>query len=168
MTQNTFMLISARDLIAAVVVNLHDDYRRNPRPRPGVIAPSLTEAVAGDFSRQTDSGCGYRHDAPRLHPADGLFLLPPIRKHILPVPVREVFFECGDSLLIYGNLFLLSGLLFGQHNMGVKAACFKIINILQFQLQKVADSECGAGTQHNQGIIAKLALFEKNWASLFS
>ena len=132
-----------------MVVNLHDDYRRNPRPRPGVIAPGLAETVAGNLTRQPDGGSGHRHDAPRLHPADRLFLLSSIRKHILPVPVREVFFECGDSLLIERDGSLLPGFLFGQRNVGVEAIPFKIIDIHPLQPQKVADPERRAGTQHN-------------------
>ena len=144
-----------------MVVNLHDNDRRYPGLRPCVITPGFSEAMAGDFSRQTNRGSSYRYDSPRLHPADRLLVFPAIRKHILPVSVREVFFERGDSLFIEGDGFLLPGLLLGQRDMGAEAACFKIINILPLQFQKVADPERSAGTQHNQGIIAKLALVEK-------
>lgn len=132
-----------------MIVNLHDNDRGNPGLCPGVIAPGLAEAVAGDFSRQADGSGGHRHDPPCLHPADGLLVFSAIRKHILPVSVREVFFECGDSLLIEGDGFLFPGLLLGQRNVGAEATCFKIIDIRPLQLQKVADPERRTGTQHD-------------------
>lgn len=73
-----------------MVINVHNDHRRNSLARPGMIPPSLTKAVASNFPRDADRQHCPMNDAPRLNPADGLAVLPVAHKNELAPLMREI------------------------------------------------------------------------------
>ena len=92
--------VSSCHFIIAVVVDMHDDYRRNLLTRPSMVAPSLPQAVAGDFTFY--SHCHYRRmdDPPSLYPADGLTLLAVTDKNKIATPVWEVQAQRLENLFV--------------------------------------------------------------------
>lgn len=82
--------VSAGDLVAAVIIDIHNHHRRHHFARPGMIAPGLAEAVASDFPYNSDSDSRRMDDAPRLNPADCFRLLPVTGENELAPSVREI------------------------------------------------------------------------------
>ena len=92
--------VSSCHLIIAVVIDMHDDNRRDFLTRPSMVAPSFSQAMAGDFAFYA-----YRHyrrmdDPPSLYPADGFTFLTVTDKNKIATPVREVQAQRLENLFV--------------------------------------------------------------------
>ena len=79
---------------------MHDDYRRDLLTRPSVVAPSLSQAMTGDFALHAH--CHYRRmdDPPRLYSADGLAFLAVADENKIATPVWEIQAQRLENLFV--------------------------------------------------------------------
>ena len=66
-----------------MVIDVHEDDGGYVVFRPGMVAPGLAEAVAGDLAGDADCVHGGAEDAPSLDAGDGLFIPATIGEDIL-------------------------------------------------------------------------------------
>lgn len=92
--------VSSCHFIIAVVVDMHDDYRRDLLARPSVVAPSFSQAVAGDFTFHAHRYYRRVDDPPRLHPADGFTFLTVADKNKIATPVWEIQAQRLENLFV--------------------------------------------------------------------
>lgn len=159
--------IPTRNLVTAMIVDLHKDDRRDLLLRPGHVAEGLAEAMAADSSLDPQLLRGRRDDLPCGHAADWLVLLSPVAEDEVARVLRKVQFQRMSGLRIEGEGLLLPCLALGQMHMSTETLAFEIIYIGPAEVQEVADPERSAGTHDNHHIITKLALLQEEVGEFF-
>ena len=92
--------VSSCHFIIAVVVDMHDDYRRDFLARPSVVSPSFSQAMTGDFVFYAHCYYCRMDDPPCLYPADGLTLLAIAYKNKIATPVWKVQAQRLENLFV--------------------------------------------------------------------
>ena len=99
---------------------MHDDYWRDLLARPSMVAPSFSQAMAGDFTLHADRHYRRMDDPPCLYPADGLTLLAVTHKNKIATPVWEVQAQRLENLFVKGDGLGFLGFLLNDGDVGAE------------------------------------------------
>ena len=113
--------VSSCHLIIAVVIDMHDDNRRDFLTRPSVVAPCFSQTVAGDLALHAYSHYRRMDDPPSLYSADGLTLLAVTHKNKIAAPVWEVQAQRLEDLFVKGDGLGLLGFLLDDGDVGAES-----------------------------------------------
>lgn len=103
-------------------------------------------------------------DPPSLHPADGLSILPIVRKNKLAAPVRKIQTQRVNNLLIESNRFGFASFPLDNRYMRPELIPSIVIHICPAKPEQVADAECSISPHDDQRIVAKLSPLQKIFA----
>lgn len=137
-----------------MVIDVHEDDGGYVVFRPGMVAPGLAEAVAGDLAGDADGVYSGAEDAPGLNAGDGLLIPATVGEDILAPVSRIVEPEGMDSLRVQGNGLLLASLALGYVNVLIELTPTLVVDIAPAEAQEVADPQGGAGTEDDQNVVA--------------
>lgn len=121
--------VALGDEEATVIIDMHDDRRRDGSAPTGVVAPSLSEAVAGHLSDDPYRLHRRMDNAPSLDPADGLATLAIAGENKLATPVRKIQTQRIYYLSTQGDGFGFPGFLLCDRNMWAEFIAFLVIYI---------------------------------------
>ena len=104
-----------------MVVDVHDDYRRDLFTRPSVVSPGLSETVTGDLAFHAHSCYCRMDDPPCLHPADGITFFAVADKNKIATPVWKVQAQRLEDLFVKGDGLGLLGFLLDDGDVGAES-----------------------------------------------
>ena len=144
-----------------MVVDHHDHFRPDLRPRPCVVSPGLAQAVARDMPAEPQFVRGAAEDPPGLNPADGLLVTAMVREDILPLMMREVEREGVKRLPVQGDAARLARFSLDHDKVSPKTSALEVIDVLPCEAQKIADAQGRVSPQHHKAVVPQLSALQK-------
>lgn len=151
-----------------MIVNLHQDNRRDVLLDLAVISEGLAKAMAGDLSNDSDGCYGIFDNAPCLNSANRRFLPSTIGKYKIPIVILIEQLKGCERLLIQSDCLLLAGLMLHNREMCIKLAAPLIINLIPSEAKKVAYPKRRTCSKNDHRIVTVLASEEKVLCQILS